>query len=459
MRIWALFALALAACASTPEPSIYRETDRSAPQSLTQRPNFLGYGEAIGTQPVRWTAESLVRDFDRLMFQTEWGDPVPVLLKWEKPVTVSLASDELAQYRPFLEDLLARIRANAPGLSVSADFGGKGDIILRSAPRAEMDEIAANALCFFIPFDLDWAEFKRRDARGDVGWDAIERYEAITVFIPAFAPPHEIRSCILEEVTQALGPGNDLSDLDDSMFNDDNAHVWPTSFDFLMLKALYNETLRNGLKPEPANARALKSLRANAAALGREHRPSDKIGDKYARALTLAENESGYKLRVQAASAAISLAQTPGAVPHRLGEAYKAAAFVAFENDDPRGVVTYLTRAEYAHKRALPPTSPHLARVRSELAINLINLDLHDAGLELIEKAIPVFAAHGADWQLAHALRWRAIALSQTGRWTEGAETALEALDWARYVYGGDSRAVAGWRTEFIDIGLIPANG
>ena len=116
-------------------------------------------------------------------------------------------------------------------------------------------------------------------------------------------------------------------------------------------------------------------------------------------------------------------------------------------------------RTRHPHASRLPASSPHLARVRSELAINLINLELYDTGLDFIELAIPVFAANGADWQLAHALRWRAIALSQTGRWAEGSGAAQEALDWARYVYGGDSRATAGWRKEFEDIGLIATSG
>jgi tetratricopeptide (TPR) repeat protein len=173
----------------------------------------------------------------------------------------------------------------------------------------------------------------------------------------------------------------------------------------------------------------------------------------------IAENKTDFVLRKQALQAAISLAKTQGAAPHRLGEAYKTAAFVAFEANDPDRVVDYLSKAELAHARALAANSVHLARVRSELAINLINLENHDTGLALLELAEPVFAANGSDWQLTHALRWRAIALSQLGRSAEASGTALEALDWARYVYGGGSRAVASWRQEFVDIGLIPASG
>ncbi len=445
----------LGACTMAASPSVYSEPDRVQPQSITERPFYAGYGEAIGAQPVRWTARSVARDFDRLMFQTEWGDTVPVLLKWEKPVTISLASSELAAYRSFLEELLGRIRQAAPGLDVSVTSSPGADITLRSAPRSEMDEIAADALCFFIPYGVTWPEFKALDARNAAGWGEIRKLDKITVFIPAYAQPHEIRSCILEEVTQALGPGNDLRDLDDSIFNDDNAHVWPTSFDLLILRMLYHEELRNGFKYDEAISSARNILRAEP--LGRLTRKQDSIGSEFDDALIIAENETDLILRAQAARAAISLAKTKNAAPHRLGEAYKVAAFVAFEANDPAKVVDYLSKAELAHASALSANSVHLARVRSELAINLINLEQHETGLALLKLAEPVFAANGSDWQLAHALRWRAIALSQLGKWAEASGTALEALDWARYVYGGDSKAAASWRQEFVDIGLISA--
>lgn len=455
MRIAAALTLVLAACTATETASIYQEPERTQPQSLTERPFYNGYGEAIGAQPLRWSAASVARDFDRLMFQTEWGDDVPVLLKWDRPVTIALSTPELTRYRPTLEDLLARIRAAAPGLEVSYRSGDRGDITLRNAPRSEMNEIAEDALCFFIPYDVTWPEFKALDARGQAGWDEIEALTSITIFIPAFAAPHEVRACILEEVTQALGPGNDLRDLEDSMFNDDNAHAWPTSFDLLILRTLYQDRLRNGFKPDEANSLALRLLRSEP--LGASRRAFDTVGPRYDRAVTIAENDTDPVLREQAAQAAISLAKTQSAAPHRLGEAYKAAAFVAFEAENPIKVIDYLVRAEQAHARALDQSSVHLARVRSELALNLINLERYETGLALLELAAPVFAANGLDWQLAHALRWRAIALSQTGYWAEASGTALEALDWARYVYGRDSRAVAGWRQEFVDIGLIGA--
>ena len=457
MRLAAVFTLSLTACAATgPEPaSIYQEPARTQPQLLTERPDYPGYGEVIGAQPLRWSAKSVARDFDRLIFQREWGDKVSALMKWEDPVTVALATPELVRYRPFLDAFLQRIRSAAPNLAISSLSAPRGDITLRNAPRAQMIDVAEDALCFFIPFDVTWEEYKALDASGGVSWDDPDAFDAITIFIPAYAAPYEVRACILEEITQALGPGNDLSDLDDSIFNDDNAHVWPTSFDFLILRTLYQPTLRNGATPQDANARALQQLQTET--LGAAQRRIDQLDAKYDHAIDVAENDVDAPLRRQAARAAISLAQTQGAAPHRLGEAYRAASFVAFEAADYASAIDYLLKAERAHALALDPASVHLARVRSELAINLINLEQFETGLALLDLAAPVFAANGLDWQLAHAMRWRAIALSQSGRWAEASGTALEALDWARYVYGGDSRAVAGWRQEFLDIGLIGA--
>lgn len=460
-RISVAAAALLCACTTAPatttgvQPSVYREPDRIRPHSLIERPFYKGYGEAIGAQPIRWSSRSIARDFDRLMFQTEWGDPVPLLLKWEKPVTVALASPELGAYRAFLEDLLSLIRQAAPQLDVSVVSSGEADITLRSAPRTEMNKIAADALCFFVPHAVTWPAFKALDARDAAGWHQISTLESITIFIPAYAQPHDIRSCILEEVTQALGPGNDLYDLDDSMFNDDNAHVWPTSFDLLILRTLYDNELRNGFSYDQAISKVRNILRAGPQ--GALTRNRDSIGPEFDGALLIAENETDLILRNQAAQAAISLAKTQDAAPHRLGEAYKVAALVAFDANDPAKVIDYLSKAELAHASVLPANSMHLARVRSQLATVLINLEQNEVGLALIRLAEPVFAANGADWQLAQALRWRAIALSQLGKWAEASGTALEALDWARYVYGGDSKAAARWRQEFVDIGLISA--
>lgn len=456
-----VFALAaLAACAAPPDPSIYRESDRLRPHTLTQRPDYPGYGAAIGRQDIPWSPSSLAADFRRLMFYTEWGERVPRLMRWERPVRVALAAPELAAYRPLLEELVAQIRAGAPAIDLSVVDAPPAEITLRTAPRAAMTALAEDALCFFVPLEGDWAAFAAAHREDRIDWAGLDGYERITIFIPAYAAPHEIRSCILEEVTQALGPGNDLSNLGDSIYNDDNAHVWPTRFDLLMLRVLYDPALATGQDETTAARAATRVLEGlEAPPLGPRFRSLGAGARSYDRAIAEAAGTGPIAAREQAARRAVILAEGAGARDHRLGEAFKAAAFVAFEKGDAEGVLRNLLAAEEAHVARLAPDSPHLARVRSELAINLVNLDQPAVALALLDEAAPVFAANGADWQLAHALRWRAIAAAALGAAGEARRTALEALAWARYVYGGDSRAAAAWREDFARLGVLGPEG
>ena len=64
-----------------------------------------------------------------------------------------------------------------------------------------------------------------------------------------------MRDCLAEEITQALGPANDLYRLPDSIWNDDNFHGMATPFDMLILRALYQPELQSGMtRPEVAAA-------------------------------------------------------------------------------------------------------------------------------------------------------------------------------------------------------------
>lgn len=446
-RALAALLLTLAACA--PPPSPYRET-RDAPYDLAPRPEIAGYGAAVGRQPLPWSRASLTEDFIRLMFHTEWGARAPRLLRWERPATVALAAEELRPYRPFLADLVGVLN-ETPGLGLSLAAEGTGDITIYTAPRAAMDAVDPSALCFFVPFHGDWPAFLAADARGEISWTAADRLEALSIYIPANAHPYEVRSCLLEEATQALGPGNDLSGLADSIFNDDNAHAWPTSFDLAMLRLLYEPAMTSGLAESEARLRAFAALRG---AAGTALRPPEAGWRAYDRAMDLAAASVQPEIRAAAARRAIRLARAPRMRPHRLGEAHKAAALAAFALNDRPALVANLVEAERAHRSRLAADSPHLARVRSELAINFVELARHADALALFDAAIPVFAANALDWQLAHALRWRAYALQGLDRGAEARDTAVEALAWARYVYGADSRAAAAWAAEFDELGV-----
>ena len=75
------------------------------------------------------------------------------------------------------------------------------------------------------------------------------------------------RRCMAEEIMQALGPLNDDPSLGRSMFNDDSPYSRPQRFDLLILRMLYDPSVRSGmtlseLRPRlPALARrAMKAI-------------------------------------------------------------------------------------------------------------------------------------------------------------------------------------------------------
>lgn len=452
----ALLLFALAGCAAGPGPDpIYREAERARPHQPAPRPDFPGYGERIGRGGGDWSAESLTEDFLELVFVTEWGDRNEGLLRFDGPVRVALAGPELSAYRPYAADLVARLRAGAPGLDLSLAAGDEGEITLRTAPADEMSAVAEDALCFFLPFSGGWADFRIAASEGRPFWRGLERFEAITVFLPAHAAPHEIRACIEEEVTQALGPTNDILRLEDSIFNDDNVQVKATAFDLLMLRILYDPSMRAGM----AEAEARRAARALLAPLaqGEATRPPGPRDGTYAALAARAATAEAPAERFVWARRAIREAETFGPEDHRLPAAILEAGHIAFFAGREAEAAALLREGERLLLRRLGPDSLRLADLRGDLAAVLMRRGEPGEALAALDPAIPVLAQYGADWRLAHALRWRALALSELGRTAEAARDARRALDWAAYVYGGDSRALAAWRFDFAAAGLAGA--
>ena len=111
------------------------------------------------------------------------------------------------------------------------------------------------AACFVVPRLTSWSEFKIARRTPQVDWTTLTRRDRAAIFVPADVAPQETRDCLHEELAQALGPLNDLYRLPDSVFNDDNIHAVLTSFDMLILRAYYDQELRNGMSRGEAAAR------------------------------------------------------------------------------------------------------------------------------------------------------------------------------------------------------------
>lgn len=453
-------AVALAACAAPSQRSIYQEPDRLTPRKIAPRPDYPGYGAMIARQPIPWSNASLVRDLVMLTFFTEWGGGRPRLLRWDGPARVAIAAPELDRYRDDVADLIDLIRERAPAAPVELAAGRTGEISLITAPRAEMKNVAPTALCFFVPGEGAWADLLAADARGKLNWRDVKRLEAITIVIPEFAAPHEIRSCILEEIMQALGPSNDLGALGDSMFNDDNAHTWPTSFDLAMLAMLYDPALKPGMTLKATRKAALGAAErlGHGGDARRRYSVDDRKFDKRMIAATTADDADD---RAGAARDAVAMAEADAGMraDHRLGEARRALGNALFTQKRYAAAREEMERAEALLAAAVDEDSPHLARARLDLGLTLVATDEPEKALAAFDAAAPVFAGLRDDWRLAQTLRWRAVAARNAGDVESAALSAADAAAWARYVFGADSRAVESWNREFGEmIFLRPSN-
>ncbi len=71
--------------------------DPQAPYRTAVRPADAGFATAVPIGHTRFSNDSLAELFADLMFDTEWGETVPELLRLEAPVSVELIGEGSAQ--------------------------------------------------------------------------------------------------------------------------------------------------------------------------------------------------------------------------------------------------------------------------------------------------------------------------------------------------------------------------
>ena len=193
MRLVACLAcLALAACATAPV---------EGPGLSSVR-----FGQAILPTGVARSNADLAADFLDLTFELESGEKLDHLIRYETPVRVYLRSPELAAYRPDLTALLARLRAEA-GIDIAeTDDPEAAQIVIEAVPSAQIAKVFPSAACFIVPGESDWKGFMRRKPDVRVRWPDQKALERAAIFLPLDTTPQDVRDCLHEEITQALGP-------------------------------------------------------------------------------------------------------------------------------------------------------------------------------------------------------------------------------------------------------------
>ncbi|MGL4320690.1 MAG: DUF2927 domain-containing protein, partial [Paracoccaceae bacterium] len=195
---------------------------------------------------------SIGRDFMDLAFRMESGRAIPVLSRFEGPISVALTGAVPASAPDDLARVLARFRGEA-GINVQAT-SGSANITVEFLPRRTMQAVVPSAACFVVPRVSGWDEYRAARNSGTLDWTTVTARDRVAIFVPSDTTPQEVRDCLHEELAQAMGPLNDLYRLSDSVFNDDNFHTTLTGFDMLVLRAFYAPELQSGMGPNEVAA-------------------------------------------------------------------------------------------------------------------------------------------------------------------------------------------------------------
>lgn len=441
--------LTLAGCAGVPGDLPERRTDPAAALPPMQ---FFGTPQPMRAE--RPNSE-IARDIMELGFFMESGRPIPVLSRFEGPVTLRTAGPVPATAPRDLERLLARLRGEA-GLDIrmAQDQTARANINVEFVPKAQMRALVPQAACFIVPRIASWAEFAthRRSARLD--WTTLVVREEVAVFVPADSTPQEIRDCLQEEVAQAMGPLNDLYRLVDSVFNDDNFQTTLTGFDMLVLRAWNAPELRSGMTPQEVAQRLPAILaRLNPAGQRTTGQAVRRSPRAWIDAVEAALGGSGsHSSRRAAARRTLAIAEAEGWQGARRAFSLFLTARFARPDEGEAALAALVEAGQIYHR--LPGGAVHAAHIDMHMAVQALGTGQYDAVLTLTERARPAAARSENAALLASLMLLRAEALERSGRVAEARAVRLDSLGWARYGFGSDA-AVRARAAEIAEIATL----
>jgi hypothetical protein len=432
-----LTALALAflgACTTQPGT---RDVSRNAPLGIAL-PAMKSFATGPAPAPARSNA-SIAREFMALVFELESGRKLPVISRFEGPITVRITGNRIgAVTERDIDRLLVRLRREA-GIPISRISASQpANITVEVVSRRTLQRAVPQAACFVAPNVSSWAEFKaRRSSARD--WTALVQRRQMAVFLPGDVSAQEIRDCLHEEIAQALGPVNDLYHLTDSIFNDDNFHTVLTGFDMVILRAFYDSDLHSGMTPQAVAARLPDILaRINPAGRAGGLAPASVTPRQWSNAIEAALGaRRSPSRRLSAAKRAVSLARSQGWNDNRLGFSLYAQGRLALAYDTALAVTSF-AQAE-AVFRADPATRLHGAHVAVQAAAYALSDGRASKTIDIVNRNSPTALAAENASLLSTLLMIKAQALDTLGRPSEAKIVRRDSLGWARYGIGSDA--------------------
>ncbi|MEM1064253.1 MAG: DUF2927 domain-containing protein [Pseudomonadota bacterium] len=439
IRPFAAFAcLALAACSGAVSPDV---AERRAAQNLTLPP-MKTFATSPATPPVR-SNRSIAADFLDLTFALESGRALPVMTRFEGPITVSVRGRAPRSLSTDLEQLMVRLR-NEAGIDIRRVRADEdASIVIELVTRRELQRAVPQAACFVAPRVTSWNEFRRNRRNAVLDWTTLETRERMAIFLPGDVPPQEVRDCLHEELAQAIGPLNDLYRLSDSVFNDDNFHTVLTGFDMLVLRTTYAPELASGLSREEVAARlpALLDRLNPEGADGVEPAPSATPREWVSMMEAALNPRTNPTRRRNAARDAVAFAIDQEWRDNRLGYSLYAFGRLMIGTEPELAISAFIRAGSlYSEDRSSALQEAHVA---TQLAAFALTGGQSDIALEIVNEHLPAVArAEKADL-LATLLFIKAEALELENRASEAQSVRQESLGWARYGFGADAEVRA----------------
>jgi len=431
-RIVLPLVMLLNACVPASQPEV--ATRASFTQSSL--PPMKSFAATVPPAPVR-SNNDLAIDFIELSFQMESGRRLPVLTRFETPITVRVTGRPTATLGPDLKRLIARLRSEAQ-IDINYTKAPEANITIQAVSRADIRRLLPQAACFVAPNVSSLDEYRAKRRQPATNWTLLQKREKLAIFLPNDASPQEIRDCLHEELAQALGPLNDLYRLPDSVFNDDNVHTVLTGFDMLILRTYYDPALRSGMTRGQVAA-ALPGIlaRTNPAGVQRPAQFATRTPRDWSKAIQTALGRSiSLTSRITAAQEAVRIATAMGWQDHRRAFAHYAMGRV-LQTTDPENAHRHYTTADRYYAQA-PGTGLHRAYVATQLSAYAITKGDGAHALRLIAPHIQPSRQSQNAALLSTLLLLRAEALELENRPAEARSVRLDSIGWARYGFGPD---------------------
>lgn len=426
MKQLAIVALAfLAACAQPP----------AGPDPIRLEFPAMQRFAADSPGPATRPNSEIALDFVDLAFRMESGRTLPVLTRFEGPITVAVTGPTSQTTLDDLSDLLKRLRSEAR-IDIQFTNGPDANIVIESVPSRTLQRVAPNAACFVVPRVQSWAALRAARGTANLDWATLRQRDKAGIFIPSDVTPQEIRDCLHEELAQALGPLNDLYRLPDSVFNDDNIHAVLTGFDMLILRTYYAPQLQSGMTATQVADRLPGLLaRLNPRGQQRGGEIPSTTSREWINAMTTALGDSvSERRRRSAAARAIAIGQTQGWTGTREGFANYVFGRLQIGNDATLALGAFNSAGRAYGQR--PVTNIHSAHIAVQLAAFTLISRNPEATIAITNPAIETARVHQNAALLSLLMMFKAEALDLQGDTADATALRMDSLGWALYGFG-----------------------